>query len=100
MQTTYELDTYAGRPYFLAIRGNPDLESPDDFGVTVYYKDAESMERIDVARIDTAHGYVHLDKLFLEGEPKEKMDVDLWKAVDHLIEHHPEYARKHRQLNR
>lgn len=100
MQESYELEPYAGRPYHLSIRGDPDLQSPDDFGVTIYYNDPETYESVDVARIDTAHGRVHLDKLFLEDELKEDLDVDLWGAVEHLIEHHPEYARKHRDRHR
>lgn len=100
MQDTLPLEPYAGRPYFLAIRGDPDLESPKEFGVTVYYKDAETEKKVPVARIDDDHGYVHLDKLFLEGEPKEELDVDLWGAVEYLTEHHPEYARKHRDKYR
>lgn len=97
MKTSYELTTYAGRPYFLKIRATPNLENPEEFAVTVYFNDPDRREGVDVARIDTDHGYTHLDKLFLERQPKERMNVGLWDAVEHLIEHHPEYARKYRE---
>ncbi|SDL08549.1 hypothetical protein SAMN04515672_0123 [Natronorubrum texcoconense] len=98
MKRSFELSEYAGRPYHLVIRGEPDLTDPDEFAVTVYYNDPERGSSIPVARIDTDHGQSHLDKLFLEDAPKEWMDIDLWDAVDYLIDHHPEYARKHRDL--
>lgn len=97
MRTSYDLDEYAGRPYFLSIRGEPDLQDPDEFAVTLYYNDPEQESTVEVARIDTAHGYVHLDKLYSEEEGKEPLDVDLWGAVEYLAAHHPEYARKHRE---
>lgn len=93
MQRTIELDEYRGRQYFLAIRGEPDLESPDSFSATVYFNDAEQEERVEVARIDSAHGFVHLDKLYAEEEQKEQVEMGVWEAAERLIENHPKYAR-------
>lgn len=42
----------------------------------------------------------HIDKLYLEGEPKEEVDLTLWKAVEYMIENHPEYARWYRNKQR
>jgi len=101
MERTLPLDDYAGRPYFLAIRGEPDLESPDEFAVTLYYKDAETEQRHEVARIDnTEHGGTHIDKFYTEEQDKQQMDLTLWGAVQYLIDHHPEYARRYRNKNR
>lgn len=100
MELSMELDEFAGRSFFLAIRGEPDLTDPAEFGVTVYYTDPRSDEHVPVARIDTDHGRTHLDKLFLEGEPKEWMDCTLWEAVEHLSRMHPEYARQYLETHR
>jgi len=97
MQDSFELGEYAGNRYHLAIRGEPDLQSPDDFAVILYYKDAETESEFEVARIDTSHGHTHLDKLYLEEQESEPVDLDLWGAVQHMCNHFVEYARRYRE---
>jgi len=52
---SHELGIYAGNRHLLSVRTD-DFNNPDDFCVTLYYKDSETDENVEVARIDTAHG--------------------------------------------
>jgi len=96
-QISYQAGEYWGREYFLAIRGDPDTQAPDDFSVTLYYADESRDERVVVVRVDTDHGYTHIDKKFLENEPKEGVSFTLWESVEHVSNNWLEYARQHRE---
>lgn len=96
----YELGTYDDRPYFLVARATPGFNDPAEFAVVVGYNDPETDEHIQVARIDTAHGYVHFDKLYRRDEPKERLDVDFWTAVERLEQNWRTYARGHKHTRR
>ena len=54
-------------------------------------------ERTQIARIDTNHGYTHIDKLYSERQESEPLDVDVWAAHEHLKSNWKRYARLHRR---
>lgn len=92
MQFRQELGTYDGRPYFLSVRADPDFDDPEEFAVVCYYDDPETEEQVQVARIDTAHGYVHFDRLYRRGRPKDRVDLGLWEAVATMRRNWRQYA--------
>lgn len=91
----YLLGEYDGRPYFLAARARPSLEEPDEFAVTVYYNDPTTETSVTVARIDTAHGYTHFDRLYRRDEPKHPEDDDFWEAIERLESDWRTFAEGH-----
>lgn len=88
----YQLGEYEDRAYFLVARARPDFDDPEELGVTIGYNDPTNDETIQIARIDTAHGYTHFDKLYRRDEPKEELDLDFWGAVERLEENWRTYA--------
>lgn len=96
----YQLGEHEGRVYFLVARARPDLDDPEGFGVTVRYNDPVTGESIQIARIDTSHGYTHFDRLYRRDEPKEELDLDFWEAIELLEENWRTYASSYeRQQN-
>ncbi|MEZ3115869.1 hypothetical protein RYH80_08055 [Halobaculum sp. MBLA0147] len=59
----------------MAVRRDPQGEpNPDDFAVNLYVRPG-SGENVDIARIDTAHGFTHVDRYYLpEGHDRRKHD--------------------------
>jgi hypothetical protein len=94
-EQSYELGRYRGDTYSMAIRGDPDLTDPADFAVVVYYRDSTRGETVEVARIDTADGFTHIDRLYRRDEPKDPVDMDVWEAVEHFFENWRTYAEEH-----
>lgn len=92
---TEELGAYQGRQYFLHIHCEPDFNTVESFSVSVYYKDAQESETVEVARVDTAHGDTHLDKLWRLDEPKEWVDWSVWDAAKHLKQKWRLYAERY-----
>lgn len=92
MQFRQDLGEYDGRPYFLSIRARPDLDAPEEFAVVCYYNDPRTEERVEIARIDTAHGYTHFDRLYRRDQPKERVEMGLWEAVSVLRDNWRQYA--------
>lgn len=88
----FELGDYGERVYFLAARARPDFDAPEEFAVTVYYNDAETESNVEIARIDTAHGQTHFDKLYRRDEPKEPLDIGFWEAIERMEEDWRTYA--------
>lgn len=91
----YQLGEYESRAYFLVARARPDFDDPEEFAVTVKYNDSATGEAIQIARIDTAHGYTHFDRLYRRDEPKEPLDLDFWEAIERLEENWRTYASSH-----
>lgn len=89
---TDELGIYRGRRYFLHVRAEPDFDAPEDFAVVVCYRETEGEEAVEIARVDTAHGYTRFDGLYRRDEPKERIDRGLWQAVRRLRENWRTYA--------
>lgn len=90
-----EIGEYRTRSYFLRLRAAPNYNTPVDFAVTVYYRDADREERIEIARIDTSHGYTHFDKLYHREQPKEEVDMGLWQAAEKLESEWRRYAKQY-----
>jgi hypothetical protein len=93
----YQLGEYEGRAYFLVARARPDFDDPAEFGITVGYNDPTTDESVQIARIDTAHGYTHFDGLYRRDEPKEEIDLDFWEAIEYLEENWRTYASSYAQ---
>jgi hypothetical protein len=89
---TYDLGRYRSRTYILHGEDSSPHAPSDDFVVTVYYRDEERDENVEIARVDTAHGFTHFDRLYRRGEPKERVEWDFWEAMDHLDRNWRTYA--------
>lgn len=89
----YELGVYGSRRYFLWAHAEPDYDRPDDFVANVHYETASTYANVEIARIDTAHGFTHFHQLYREHQPTVPFDGGLWDAMEHLGENWPEYAR-------
>lgn len=90
-----ELGEYRHEVYFLVGRARPSLNEPEEFAVTVYYNDEQAEENVEIVRIDTAHGYTHIDRLYRRDEPKEPIDVGFWEAIGKLEADWRTYATSH-----
>ena len=88
----YQLGEFEDRVYFLTARARPGLDDPEEFAATVRYNDPATDETVQIARIDTTHGYAHFDRLYRRDEPKERLEVDLWEAIELLEENWRTYA--------
>lgn len=93
------LGRYRGRPYFLSLRAEPGVNDPEEFAVVLYYDTTEG-ERVQVARIDTDHGYTHIDRLYRRDEPKDPVDLDFFGAWDHVKDTWRTYAEEYEKTHR
>lgn len=89
---TYELGTYSSKIYLLHAEDFSPHASPEEFVVTVYYREDPPGENIEIARVDTAHGVTHFDRLYRRDEPKDPVDWGFWDAIDHLDRNWKTYA--------
>jgi len=94
-QSTEVLGVFRGRTYYLTIRVSPNFDRIRDFAAVVHFSVAGEPERqIQIARIDTSHGYTHFDRLYRRDQPKERLDVDVWEAVALLHANWRTYAER------
>jgi hypothetical protein len=95
---TYEqrdrLGRYRDRPYFLSVRAEPGLNDPEEFAFVVHYERPEG-ERVQVARIDTEHGYTHFDRLYRRDQAKDPIDMDFWEVWDYMEANWRTYAQSY-----
>ncbi|MCH7660855.1 MAG: hypothetical protein IH933_09855 [Euryarchaeota archaeon] len=91
--------TFRQRSYFVLVRATPDFDTPDEFAAVLYYE-SDSSETTQIARIDTAHGYTHFDRLYKRGEPKDAVEMDLWEAWTHLKSDWRTYAESYDSMIR
>ncbi|WP_435065162.1 DUF7718 family protein [Halobaculum sp. EA56] len=96
----YRLGRYADREYFLSARARPGFEDPEEFAVVVHYNDPTTDESVQVARVDTAHGHVHIDRLYRRGRPKDELDLNFWDAVEFVEERWRTFAEGHERTRR
>jgi hypothetical protein len=84
---TYEdrqrLGPYREKVYYLYLRAEPGLNDPEEFAV-VLFRDTADGENVQIARIDTEHGYTHFDRLYRRDQAKNPIDVGYWAAWDHM----------------
>jgi hypothetical protein len=90
---------YRGRLYFLHGWAEPSEQQPDEFSVNIHYKDAEAEETIQVARVDTSHGYTHFDQLYRRDQPKKEVDWGYWEAFEKLSENWRTYAENYEKAH-
>jgi hypothetical protein len=95
---TYPLGQYRGRKYHIHVHAEPDLNEIEAFSVTVYYNELPD-ETVEIARIDTAHGFTHFDKLYRRNTPKKKVDADCFEAEEQLRDNWRRYAESYRELH-
>lgn len=99
--STSELGVVRGKPYYLTVRATPNFDRVRDFAVVLYYTPADDPEtKIQIARIDTTHGYTHFDRLYRRDQPKERIDVDIWQASTLLEDNWRTYAERYDDLHR
>lgn len=89
----YGLGEYRGRQYFIRGNAEPDYNHPEEFFVNVHYKTAEEYSNIEIALIDTEHGYTHFHQLYREHQPTKEFSGDFWDAMHYLEEDWRRYAR-------
>ena len=93
--STEQLGSFRGRPYYLTLRVTPNFNRIRDFAVVVHYSPPSASEpEVQIARIDTTHGYSHFDRLYRRDQPKERIDVDVWEAVALLEDNWRTYAER------
>lgn len=74
---SYEVGKYRERPIQIGVRAEPSLDSPESWAVFLYFEDTEG-ERTHIARVDTSHGEIHLDRLYRESMAETKrFDVEI-----------------------
>ena len=95
----YELGEHVDRTFLLIARAVPGFDDPAEFAVVVHYNDPDRAETEQVARIDTAHGGVHFDRLYRRDEPKDDLDVNFWEAVERLEDNWRTYARGYERVS-
>lgn len=78
---TTRLGIYRRRRYQLAIRAVPNFDTVEEFSVVVYYRADQFGETVQIARIDTNHGFAHFDRLYHREQPKDPLDADVWEAA-------------------
>lgn len=86
------LGTFRDRTYYLTIRVTPSFNDVEEFSATVHYSDPATDREIQIARIDTEHGYTHFDRLYRRDQQKDPIDVDVWEAATLLEENWRQYA--------
>ena len=92
---TVDLGSYHGREYLLRVRATPNFDTPDDFAVVLFYKDPKAEDNLQIVRVDQAHGFTHIDRLYRDGDPKERVDWGLWEAVEQLKSNWRTYAESY-----
>jgi len=91
---------FQGRPYFITVSVSPSFNDIEEFAVSLHYNNPRREDDVQVARIDTAHGGVHFDRLYRRDQPKdETVEFSVWEAearieaqwrryADHYAENH------------
>lgn len=93
---SYRLGSDDGRVYHLSVSGAPSMNHVEDFAVAVHFNDADTDETVEIVRIDTSHGFVHIDRLYRADQPKDELDVEtLWEAEALLREQWRRYAESY-----
>ncbi|WP_049969413.1 DUF7718 family protein [Haladaptatus cibarius] len=79
----------------MTVRTSSNFNHVSDFAVTIHNNDDETESEVQVARIDTAHGVTHFDKLFRPDEPKASFDGTICDAIDRLTDNWRRYAESY-----
>jgi hypothetical protein len=94
---------YKGRKYHIMVRPDPsqidrDPKEIEEFCIAIYFINKKG-EREQIVRIDTAHGQVHIDKLYSEREDiKNYFDnMSFMEAWQHLQQNWKKFAKLYDQ---
>lgn len=90
----YKLGSFRGYESSLHVSASPSLENAEEFTVTVYYS-LSSSDNVEIARIDTAHGYTHFDRLYRRDRLKDPVSWDWDEAEVHLRSNWRRYAERY-----
>ena len=73
-----------------------DEPTDNEFVCELGFPHPTKIEEVPLARIDTSHGYLHLDKLWKEEKEKQKLykEMDAWDAANYLQENWQSYFKK------
>lgn len=89
-QITRAVGRYEGHTVLLSVLADPSLEAdaPEESAVNLLVPRPDG-SNVDVARIDTAHGGVHYDRLYLpEGHPRRRdysVDVVDYREAQRIL---------------
>lgn len=73
----------------------PSFHDVEKFSISIHFTDPDNLEQVEIVRIDNSHGYVHIDKLFKEGDPKEELpNLDAFSAYNYLKNNWKDFARR------
>lgn len=77
---TDTLESHGGYLHLLKRRARPSQQDPVEFALTLLFRDpAEETEHV-IARIDTDHGGVHIDRFWLESPDQDfRPDWGMWE---------------------
>lgn len=91
---SYKLGSFREYQFSLQVSASPSLEETEDFAVAIYYS-LPTGENKQIARVDTAHGFAHFDRLYRRDQPKDAVDWSWQEAEDELRENWRRYAESY-----
>ena len=95
---TYEdrqrLGPHRDEVYYLYLRAEPELNDSEEFAAVVF-RDTADGENVQIARIDTEHGYTHFDRLYRRDQARDPVNMDFWDAWAHLESNWRTYAESY-----
>lgn len=99
---THPLGEINENGYLIVLRPDyelEDIDSSEDWCITLICRNSNTNEKEEVVTIDTAHGYVHIDLKFVENPFKSdkipKEHLDYWSAYDKIVKNWKDFAMKH-----
>ncbi len=104
---TIELSPYRGREFFATVFVEPDpaefeafdvSDDADQWGISIHFQPDPPYERhVEIARIDTAHGEPHFDRLYEPDQPKEwlRPEYSFEEARQRLFSNWKRYADRY-----
>lgn len=98
-EETIDLGRFKGEHYHLLYRGDPNICSPDDFAVVVYYVDGITGDHVEIVRIDNSDGFTHMDCLHRRDHQKREVSLSMWEAVEKLLDEWRMYADGYRNAH-
>ncbi|MDZ7701313.1 MAG: hypothetical protein U5J98_04190 [Halobacteriales archaeon] len=99
-ETRYPLGEFRGRTDYLQVRATPSFDDVTDFAAAVFYRELVEDRPVEIARIDTSHGFVHFDRLYRRDRPKDPIDLTVREAAELLESNWRTYAESHDRSHR
>lgn len=95
-RNTEFLGSFNGFKFSITRKVQPSFQNPDEFSISVHFTEPDTLQEVEIVRIDNSHGYVHLHKFFREDERIErKPSLDAFTAYDLLKAEWRVYAKKY-----